>query len=372
MSSPNERDRAMDRQMACKRPISPVAQSMCHGENMAFQPDRRFESMREASAFLLDEQARRPVEHVWTQTGSGLLIPQRVPRYLFRGENGLFETTLASIHRPDTFAMKDGRRLPVADLRKVQYLIPCLAHHFVNNETYALNEYEAYGLLQHYHLPTTIIDFTGDLTNALAFAALGEHTVGRVGVLTSPQCLERVIDFTGHPCAERAQRQAAFGVVPPDELIDLKSEAARLRLGIRWYEFPVSPSDRDCLRGIIQELLRWTDDPSAGFLRFHLTEFVEAHGKFSPELTDWLLDRVPVAPYCYVAERFQGKDVIVYFRSAKDLPGYNESAEHERSRQYWSSAYPDCLSGNQLETFRWRPAGEITYDPRTYHTDQAG
>jgi hypothetical protein len=343
--------------------------SMCHGGSMAFQPDRRFESMEDACAFLIDEQARRPVDRLWTETGSGIVVPRDVPRYLFRGENGCFDTTVSSIHRSETFALRDGSRLSVSDLRALRRLIPCLALHFVRNQTYSLNERQAYGLLQHYHLPTTIVDFTGDLTNALAFAAAGDGTVGRVAVLTLPECLESVIDFTDHPWAERAQRQAAFGVIPPDGLIDLKSEAARSRLGLRWYEFPVSPSDRDCLRSTGQELQRWTDDPSAGFLRFHITEFVEAHGKFSPELTGWLLDRVPMAPYCYMAERFEGRDVVVYFRSSKDLPSYDESAERERSRRYWSSVHPECFSAGALEAFSWRPLGEITCDPRTYHAD---
>ena len=159
------------------------------------------------------------------------------------------------------------------------------------------------------------------------------------------EAIEKVIDFTDHPWAERAQRQAAFGVVPPEGLTDLKSDAARSRLGLRWYEFPVTPSEHDYLGGKSQDLLRWTDDPSAGFLRFHITEFVEAHGKLSPELTDWLLDQVPIAPYCYLAESFEGREAVVYFRSAKDLPTYDESAEREHSLRYWSSAHPDCRSG---------------------------
>lgn len=277
---------------------------------------------------------------------------------------------MSSIHRPETATLCDGRRLSISDLQALKRLIPGLADMFVRSETYTLNEHQAYGLLQHYGLPTTIIDFTGDLKSAFVFAAAGRSTVGRLAVLHLPTALDRVIDFTDHPWAERAQRQAAFGVVPPDGIIGLKSEAARSRLGLCWYEFPVSESDHDFFCGRGQELLRWTDDPSAGFLRFHITEFVEANGKFSPELTDWLLHRVPIAPYCYMAETFEGKEVVVYFRSAKDLPGHCESTERERSRRYWSSAYPTCSSGDTLKNFSWRPVGEITYDPRTYHAGQ--
>ena len=298
---------------------------------MAFQPDRTFESMEDACAFVLDQQARRPVGRLRTKASAKLVVPREVPRYVFRGENGSFATTVSSAHRSDFGNLKEGGRLSPSDLKTLTHLLPYLVDHFVRNETYSLTEPQAHGLLQHYGLPTTVIDFTGDLTNAFAFAASGVHAVGMVAVLTLPNCLERVVDFTDHPWAERAQRQGAFGVVPPDGLIDLKSEVARSQLGLSWYEFPVSPSDRDHLRATSQELLRWIDDPSAGFLRFHVTEYVEAHGKFSPELTGWLLDRVLIAPYCCMAESFEGKDVVVYFRSAKDLPAYDESAERECS-----------------------------------------
>src|ERR1700733_1247667 len=218
---------------------------MCGDSYMPFEPDRRFESLEDAFTFLLDQQVRRPVERLWTETPSGVVAPHEVPSCLFRGECGLFETTMSSIHKPDMATLGDGRRLSVPDLRALQQLILGLVDLFVHSETYALNEHQAYGLLQHYRLPTTIIDFTGDLTNAFVFAAAGRSTVGRLAVLDLPKALERVIDFTDHPWAERALRQAAFGVVPPDGIIDLKSDAGRSRLGLRWYEFPVTPADRE-------------------------------------------------------------------------------------------------------------------------------
>ena len=44
--------------------------------------------------------------------------------------------------------------------------------------------------------------------------------------------------------------------------------------------------------------MRLDNDPSAGFVRHHVTEYVEAHGKFSQQLTDWLLESVPLMPRC--------------------------------------------------------------------------
>src|SRR3954462_12846783 len=111
---------------------------------MSFEPDRRFASLEDAFAFLLDHQVRRPVERLWTETPSGVVVPQEVPSRLFRGECGPFETTMSSIHRPEAARLGDGRRLSISDLQTLKRLIPGLADSFVRNETYALNEHQAY------------------------------------------------------------------------------------------------------------------------------------------------------------------------------------------------------------------------------------
>jgi len=104
-----------------------------------------------------------------------------------------------------------------------------------------------------------------------------------------------------HPWAERAQRQRPYGVVMTDELADLKSEAGTSRLECQMVSVPIVPPDRDRFKATYQELLRESDDPSAGFLRFLITEYVEAFGKLSPMLTEWLLEHVP-SPLRYRVE----------------------------------------------------------------------
>jgi hypothetical protein len=338
---------------------------------MAFQPDRRFESLREAWTFLLGEQARRPVDRLWFETPAGLVVPHEAPRYLFRGECGNFETTLSNIHRRETYTL-DGHRLSAVDLRVLQQLIPDLARRFLEKDDYSLDEFHAYGLLQHYGLPTTIVDFTANLGCAFAFAAAREAKVGRVAVLPlgAASATVKVVDFTDHPCAERPKRQGAFGVIMTDELLDLKSDAVRSRLNLRWYEFPVLRSDRDYLSGKHEEFVRYSDDPSSGFLRYHITEYVEAHEKFSPELTKWLVERVPVAPYCFLVKRFEGKDVEVKLLGRDALKVFNEDTERESSKRYWSSAHPAACSWDRMRDWAWPPAGSIGCDPRTYHPEQ--
>jgi hypothetical protein len=53
---------------------------------MAFVPDRRFESLTDAFDFIFNQYTLRPIDRLWLETGSGLLVPDEVPKYLFRGE----------------------------------------------------------------------------------------------------------------------------------------------------------------------------------------------------------------------------------------------------------------------------------------------
>ncbi|MGA2595325.1 MAG: FRG domain-containing protein [Bryobacteraceae bacterium] len=335
---------------------------------MTFVPDKRFVSLAEAFDFL-NRYAMEPRQQVWLETESGLALPHQAPRYLFRGECGEFETTKAGIHRPDAYKLKDGRLLSDRDLKVLEGLIPDLACRFTEDD-YSLDEHSAIGLLQHYGLPTWMVDFTARLGYAFAFAAAGSATVGRVAVmpLRALSKTRGVVDLTDHQWAERPRRQAAFGVITTAELPDLKSEAARSRLDLTWYEFPVSGDDRDYLKAKRDDLVRWSDDPSAGFVRFHITEYVEAHGKFSPELADWLLERIPIAPRCYRIIGFEAEEVVLSHLGASALPNYDEAKEAVRSRRYWSSAYGEC-SWDRMKGWVWPQEGSITADPRTYHPD---
>ena len=119
-------------------------------------------------------------------------------------------------------------------------------------------------------------------------------------------------------------------------------------------EFLVTDADRAYMANERQKLLNISDDPSAGFLRFHLTEYVEANGKFSPDLTEWLLERVPMAPHCYLVNRFEGTEVVVYYRGYDALPRFDLTVKKASSRRYWSAAWPDG-SFDRMKTWTWPP-----------------
>lgn len=334
---------------------------------MAFEPDQRFDSLTEALALIRGQYAQRGTDYSLTELTSGLLVPREIPKYLFRGECGDFPTTVSSAGRPATYAVEIGGReipLPVLELLRIT---DALIWRFQEPD-YNLDNRSAIGLLQHYGFPTTIIDFTKSLEHAFAFAAREACSVARVAVM--PLAMDgpaRVIDMSVHAWAERPRRQAAFGVVTSADLIDLKSDEARSRLSMKWYQFPVLPSDRNYFADRYRNLVAISDDPSAGFLRFLITEYVEAHGKLSPPLTNWLIRRVPMAPLCYLVKAFEGNEVVVNYRDKNVLRPFDEDTEREYSERYWSLDYPEWRSWDRMKDWKWPAVGKIVPDPRTYH-----
>ena len=335
---------------------------------MKWSPDKSFESASEALDFIQDQFCFRHREWLWLPSESGLLLPRDGPPFIFRGECGGFETTVASKSRLETF-----RSLSEGDIRAWDRLFRTLCERFML-EDYGLNEAQAKALLQHYGLPTELIDFTWRGGHAMVFAAGGDAQSGRICVMPIGQNANPPLlaDFSGHPWAHRAQMQDALGVIMPLGYEDLKSPKTRAHFGLTWIEFRISGPDCDFLREKFEGLTSLANDPSAGFLRHHIMECVEANGKLSPALTEWLLDRIPMTPRCYEVQRFEPPDVIVHNVPPAEFGAYDMQLEKDWTRRYLSSAYPDS-SWSRMEKFTWPQLhGTIVSDPRTFHGQSQG
>ena len=138
---------------------------------MAFEPDQRFSSLMEAANFLLERQIRDPWERYWVPRDSGVLALADLPKHLYRGEPGCYESTICSEQRPQCYRLKRGPALNADDRKRLNHLKGALLWQLRHKQDYCLSLDQALGYLQHYGLPTNIIDFTGDLPVALAFAA---------------------------------------------------------------------------------------------------------------------------------------------------------------------------------------------------------
>lgn len=337
-----------------------------------FNVDRRFGSLDEATEFLMHEYVQELPARVWSEHASGLMIPHWAPKYLFRGECGCYPTTVAGCYRSGAYRVRDGRQLTSSDTTILLHLLPALARRF-SDKDYSLAEHSAIGLLQHYGLPTWLIDFTCHAGHALSFAGSGDAKIGRICVfpvaLISPAVT--VVDLMEHPWCDRPRRQRAFGVIMPPNYQDLKNMEVRRALGLRWYEFPIPDENRPFLQTRHAELIRLDNDPSGGFVRHHLTEYVEAHGKLSPLLTDWLLERVPMSPRCGEIKSFDQDEVVVHHWPSSVMGEIDYAVEENWSRRYWSIQFPDS-SWDRMKGWTWPPVGSIYADPRTFHGSPTG
>ena len=332
---------------------------------MKWSPDKSFKSVSEALGFIQDQFCFRHRESLWLPSESGLLLPRDGPPFIFRGECGGFETTVASKSRPQTFL-----NLSQEDIWAWDRLFRALCKRFMLAYDYNLNELQAKALLQHYGLPTELIDFTWRGGHAMAFAGAGDAEFGRICVMPIGQkaASPLLADFSGHPWAHRAQRQRALGVIMPTGYEDLKSPKTRDRFGLTWIEFRISGPDREFLTNIYNGLTCLANDPSGGFVRHHIIEYVEAYGKLSPNLTKWILDRqIPMTPRCYKVQGFESSDVIVTNAPPAEFGPYDTELEKKWTRRYLSREHPDS-SWSRMDKFTWpRVLGTIVPDPRTFH-----
>jgi hypothetical protein len=267
----------------------------------------RFESLSAAFEFALHEHAEK--EHP--------TYPGQEPAFIFRGECGEFPATGPSIAR-----VRGLRRTDVLTLAKISDWVAARLHEEREDLTWP----QACAFPQHYGMPSRIVDFTGDLGIAFDFAGNGDSPVGRLGVLPYvPSETGPMFKFFDHPQAERAQRQQAFGVLMDPEVNDLKADAVRTRFNMRWYEFAMLPEEREWCQQRTRCLLQEGNDPSAGFVRHHITEYVEEFGELPLSITDWLLKNVVIAPYCALVASHEGSEAVVFFRGAECLPAFDRN-----------------------------------------------
>jgi hypothetical protein len=325
---------------------------------MRFVPDKSFPSLRAAFDFIFERYCSR-----------SNVVSSEAPAYLFRGENGQYRETVAAVSRSQSYALPDGRPLSQSDMEYLRHLMLGL-HQGFKDDGYSLADHAATGLLQHYGLPTFMIDFTAHVGHALTFAATGKHDIARIAVVPGrfrDSAEAFVVDLRKHEWVERPRRQKGLGVVMPTSMPDLKSEAARSLLNVSWYEFPITSTNREELRENYRQITSVDDDPCAAFLRFHITEYVEENCKMSETLADWLLERIPIAPRLCQVVGFHAGQPVVHFRPPIEVPDFDKSVERDYSRRYWSAG--GACSRDRMTNWAWPPEGSTVADPRTYHAD---
>ena len=291
-------------------------------------------------------------------------VPASAPRYLYRGECGLYPETECGHVRFCKSTALNSQEMDV-----FQNIVTNLRQVFTHDD-YGISEEESEGLLEHYEIPTSVINFSSSLEVATAFAAAGGSSHGRICILTKPyHGAAHTWDFRKHPWAERASRQEAFAVRPIG-FSDLKSRDADLYLGALWVEFEILPVERDVAKRLYRSLLHTPSDPYAAILRGEINHYVERFGKIPHRTAEFLVKRIPMVPLIHIVSGIdeEHREVITHHVNPSVYP-FSEADERERTLRYWSE---DCQEPSDFLDSLYpfeppREPGKIFAFPGTHH-----
>jgi hypothetical protein len=326
-----------------------------------FEANWEFPSLTECLRYLGEHFPPEETVTVESRTPSGLIVLHRAPKYLYRGECGIFPTTESSLTR-----LKGSGRLDASEQKTLQQIHDALLVRF-RQKDYGNSEWNSEGLLEHYGIPTEVINFSSALDAVGAFAASRESERGRICTLTRAIGRDAaIVEYADHPWAERAVRQKAYGVRLLRQT-DLKSDEARTQLGAIWAEFPVSAEDFEGRREFYESLVDESSDPHSGMVRAEVNDYVASFGKIPENVAQYLAERIPMVPRFLkvVGIDEKAEEAITRHVSPSARP-YSSDVERQRSLRYWSQAYPDSLTElNPFETPR--EIGNVFADPGTHH-----
>ena len=198
------------------------------------------------------------------------------------------------------------------------------------------------GFLQHYGMPTRLLDVTDDLDIAAYFASggkIGERGLICVFPLDVVSRNSIVIDLRNHPGAIRPRRQSALAFWNR-KYVDVKSTDCIEQLQLKWFSFELQDEDALKYHEGNDNLLDAHTDPVAGMIQFLLDNMP----KMDDRAAKWLSGEVVPAPFLAKGLDWHGPGQP---NTTEPIPlsetsiKYNEEKERDNNYKRWSDNYPE-------------------------------
>lgn len=267
---------------------------------------------------------------------TGKKIEKSIPAFLYRGEEYAWPTTVSSNQR-----IEDSKVLTQETKDKFRIIGNRIDSELQNFSNLSPMYSAAY--LQHYGLPTELLDITSDLDIAAYFASTGN--IGETGLicvfsLKDIHTKSIIIDLTNHPSAERPRRQSGYAFFHK-KFTDIKEKSCIKELNLKWFSFTLQEEDIKKFK-VKDEILNAYSDKVAGVIQLIVDDFE----KQDDETAKWLAEKIVPAP-------FIGK-IIDYWEHEPEQPRtfelvsmeeanyeYNDAVEKTNNYRKWSLLFPE-------------------------------
>lgn len=299
--------------------------------------EKSFNSLKECVEYIeqtYPKDTTTKIKAVDTETGER--FETTISAYFYRGEEYAYPTTVSSMQR-----LNDNSELTKEVKEKLKSVVSRIDIELQKFSNLSPMYSAAY--LQHYGLPTELLDITSRLEIAAYFASCGK--IGDEGLLCVLPIQDiytqsKIIDLTDNPSAERPRRQLAYGFFH-DKFIDLKNADCVNTLKLKWFSFKLTKQDVEKFKAKA-EILNAQTDKVAGMIQIIVDDFE----KQEDEVAKWLSEKVVPAPFVakiidYWEHKPQQPKTVELVSIQEAGMTYNADLERGNNYKKWSNLHPE-------------------------------
>jgi hypothetical protein len=292
--------------------------------------EKEFDSMGKCLQYVDTHFRQRTVLKQVKAIGTDDTSTQEIPRYYYRGESKVYPSTTSSMQR----AQATQSHRVVSDVLKVVGDVDSQLQSWLG-----IDPMLSAGYLQHYGLPTELLDISSSLETASFFGSYPDfQSVPQDGCLCvfDTECIINksvVIDLTQHPYALRPQLQSAYTFFHR-RYLDIKANECVADLSLHWFYYKTSLEEKKKFFDRLKYLPSSLDDVTAGFIYMQLSNLAY---KISDAAADFLVNKCPIPVVPIVIESTTG--IAKTFKQANIK--FDEDVERYNLYRILSNMFPD-------------------------------